>query len=66
MWFRMQEKNSPAVTIRTEEEVSLGKKKIQVTDLVFGVRTTMPCLSEDWVKEKRGTKWLTAGSARKV
>ena len=65
MWFRMQDKNSPAVTIRTEEEVSLGKKKIQVTDLVFGVRTTMPCLSEDWVKEKRGTKWLTQAQLEK-
>ena len=66
MWFRMQDQNSPAVTILTEEDKSLGKKKIQVTDLVLGVRTTMPCLSEDWVKEKRGSKWLTQAQLEKL
>jgi len=66
VWFRMQDQNSPAVTILTEEDKSLGKKKIQVTDLVLGVRTTMPCLSKDWLKEKQGTKWLTQAQLEKL
>ena len=67
VWFRMQDQNSPAVTLLTEEDKSLGKKKIQVTDLVLGVRTTMPCLKEEWVKEKRNTiKWLTQAQLEKL
>ena len=63
----MQDQNSPAVTLMTEEEKDLGKTKIQVTDLVLGVRTTMPCLKEDWVKEKRSTaKWLTQDQLKKL
>ena len=59
MWFRMQDRNSPAVTLLTEEDKSMGKTKIQVTDLVLGVRTTMPCLQKKWIDEKRGTtEWL--------
>lgn len=67
VWFRMQDQNSPAVTLLTEEDKSLGKKKIQVTDLVLGVRTTMPCLKEEWVKEKQNTtKWLTQAQLEKL
>lgn len=67
VWFRMQDQNSPAVTLMTEEEKDLGKTKIQVTDLVLGVRTTMPCLKEDWVKEKQSTaKWLTQDQLKKL
>ena len=67
VWFRMQDQNSPAVTLLTEEEKGLGKKKIQVTDLVLGVRTTMPCLKEEWVKEKQSTsKWLTQALIKKL
>ena len=59
MWFRMQDRNSPAVTVLTEEHKNMGKTKIHVTDLVLGTRTTMPCLQEKWIDEKRGaTKWL--------
>jgi len=59
VWFRMQDRNSPAVTVLTEEHKNMGKTKIQVTDLVLGTRTTMPCLQEKWIDEKRGaTKWL--------
>ena len=51
----------------TEEEKDQGKKKIQVTDLVLGVRTTMPCLKEDWAKEKQSTtKWLTQDQLKKL
>lgn len=67
VWFRMQDQNSPAVTVITEEEKDLGKTKILVTDLVLGVRTTMPCLKEDWVKEKQSaTKWLTQDQLKKL
>ena len=67
MWFRMQDQNSPAVTLLTEEDKSMGKKKIQVTDLVLGIRTTMPCLKDEWVKDKQGTtKWLTQGQLEKL
>ena len=67
VWFRMQDQNSPAVTLMTEEEKDLGKTKIQVTDLVLGVRTTMPCLKEDWVKEKgSAAKWLTQDQLKKL
>ena len=67
VWFRMQDQNSPAVTLLTEEEKSLGKKKILVTDLVLGVRTIMPCLKEEWVKEKQSTsKWLTQALIKKL
>lgn len=66
VWFKMQDQNSPAVTILAEEEKDLGIKKIQITDLVLGVRTTMPCLREDWVKEKQSnTKWLTQDLLKK-
>jgi len=59
--------NSPAVTLMTEEEKDLGKTKIQVTDLVLAVRTTMPCLKEDWVKEKQNTtKWLTQDQLKRL
>lgn len=59
VWFRMQDRNSPAVTVLTEEHKNMGKTKIHVTDLVLGTRTTMPCLQEKWIDEKRGaTKWL--------
>ncbi|CAH3111625.1 unnamed protein product [Porites lobata] len=59
VWFRMQDRNSPAVTVLAEEHKNMGKTKIQVTDLVLGTRTTMPCLQEKWIDEKRGTtKWL--------
>lgn len=67
VWFRMQDQNSPAVTLMTEEEKNLGKTKIQVTDLVLAVRTTMPCLKEDWVKEKQNTtKWLTQDQLKRL
>lgn len=67
VWFRMKDQNSPAVTLLTEEDKSLGKKKIQVTDLVLGVRTTMPCLKEEWVKKKQSTtKWLTQSQLEKL
>ncbi|XP_020617771.1 uncharacterized protein LOC110055715 [Orbicella faveolata] len=67
VWFRMQDQNSPAVTLMTEEEKDLGKTKIQVTDLVLAVRTTMPCLKEDWVKEKQNTtKWLTQDQLKRL
>ena len=60
MWFRMHGQNSPAVTLFTEEDKGMGKKKILVMDLVLGMRTTLPSLKEEWVKEKRRTsKWLT-------
>ena len=55
----MQDHNSPAVTLFFEEHKNMGKTKIQITDLVLGIRTTMPCLQEKWIDEKRGaTKWL--------
>ena len=67
MWFRMQDQNSPAVTLMTEEKKDLGKTKIQVTDLVLGVPTTMPCLKDDWLKEKQNTaKWLTEDQLKKL
>lgn len=63
----MQDQNSPAVTLLTEEDKNMGKKKIQVTDLVLGIRTTMPCLKDEWVKDKQGTtKWLTQGQLEKL
>ena len=67
MWFRMKDQNSPAVTLLTEEDKGLGKKKIVVMDLVLGVRTTMPCLKDEWVTEKQNTtKWLTQPQMEKL
>lgn len=67
VWFRMQDHNSPAVTLLTEEDKGMGKKKIQVTDLVLGVRTTMSCLQEKWINDKQGSsKWLKDDMLKKL
>lgn len=57
----MQDQNSPAITLLTEEFKQNGAiRKVWVTDLVLGIRTTMPCLDQKWMEEKgSSSKWLT-------
>ncbi|XP_031571072.1 uncharacterized protein LOC116305325 [Actinia tenebrosa] len=62
VWFRMLDQNSPAITLLTEEfkQNDESIRKVQVTDLVLGIRTTMPCLDHKWMEEKESSsKWLT-------
>lgn len=57
-WFKINEDNAPTVNFLMEEDVGM-RKKFTVCDIAVGLPTTIPCLKEEWVNEKRRTsKWL--------